>query len=574
MGKSQGPLLLRLSIILALGLAVSFVDVLGAALFHGAMPEGSHTVAHARGRRGGGGGFGGRDRFDPTPQRQSFRSKDDDRQPDRTPERQNRESDEDRKRDDQQDDERNNSDGNRGRSRVQDEGKPSTQMPRTVSEMINRMLKPPLGSVPPDLFDVKIGGLTTNEILAVNTGPGLLERARQLGFEVRHTTTLGLLNLSIVRLVAPPGIGAAEARALLERGTHSGHFAFNHVYRPYRPATGDQAETLPPEHSEAEAASTCSGRCYAQRIIKWQPKLQSCALKTRIGFIDASVDLDHPSLVGRNIRVGDFRRDARPAKSSQHGTSTLAVLAGGPGGTVAGLLPNSEYFAADIFFPDEHGEPVADTMALLQAFDWMSAWDVRLVNLSLAGPHDLLMQRAIERMTRNGVVFVAAAGNDGPDGPPLYPAAYKDVIAVSAIAKDLRSYHRANRGNYIDVSAPGVAIWTAVPGGEGYQSGTSFAVPFVTAIIATVSKQVAGGDKNALLSALDYKDLGPAGRDPIFGRGLILAPRRCAPGGGPPLVAIKPRPPAHAGWTLETAVADRTSSGIGPTGALDHKSQR
>jgi hypothetical protein len=558
-----------LSIILGLALTVSLVDVFGAALIRVAMPEDSHTIAQARGRRGGGGS-----RFDSYQDRDSSRSRDDDRQQARNSDRDNRDQDNDRKRDDdRKDDDRGNRDGDRGRGKAQDDAK-QPAAPRTVAEVIDRVIKPSLGSVPPDLFDITFGGLTTNEILAVNSGPGLLERARQLGFEVRQSTTLGLLNLSIVRLVAPPGMGAAEARARLERGTGGNHLAFNHVYRPYRPATGDHAEAIPPEHSEAESANTCSGRCYAQRVIKWQAKLQSCALRTRIGFIDGSVDLHHPTLADRKIRVGDFRRDTRPAKSSQHGTSTLAVLAGGPGGTVPGLLPDSEYFAADIFFPDENGEPVADTMALLRALEWMSGFDVRLINLSLAGPHDALMQQAIEKMTRNGVVFVAAAGNDGPDGPPLYPAAYKDVIAVSAVAKDLRNYHRANRGNYVDVSAPGVAIWTAVPGGEGYLSGTSFAVPFVTAVIATLAGQMAARDKQTLLAALDYKDLGPPGRDPIFGRGLILAPRRCAPGGGPPVASVKSRPSPQKGWTLEVTSAESASPGISSTGALGYTNRR
>ena len=581
--RLQTFILIRLSTAIAFGLSIAVTDILLLAFQSDARLADSPFAAQARGRKGSGGGYGGgRGGFDSSPSRDSFRSNDD-RSPQFQPpqQQQQRNSDrDDRKRDDDDDDNGDKDNNNAGNSRLRRDAKtiakPSLAAPRTVAEVIDRMLKPPLGSVPSDLFDIRIGGLATNEVLAVNPGPSLLESARQMGFGVQHKTTLGLLNLSIVRLTAPPGMGADQARSLLERGTRNGHFAFNHVYRPYRPATGDRVEALPPDQSEGEVTDTCAGRCYAHRVIQWQAKLQSCALKTRIGFIDAAVDLQHPSLSGRNIHVGDFRRSPQPSKASQHGTSTLAVLAGGPGGTVAGLLPNSEYFAADIFFPDEQGEPVADTIALLQALEWMSAWDVRLVNLSLAGPHDPLMQQAIAKMARKGIVFIAAAGNDGPDGPPLYPAAYHDVIAVSAVAKDLRSYHRGNRGSYIDVAAPGVAIWTAVPGGEGFLSGTSFAVPFVTAIIATVTSQVAARDKRSLLASLRYKDLGPPGRDPIFGRGLVLAPLRCSPARNAPAPAIASHTaPVRTGWSASATPtgSDAMRPALRATGAITSPSR-
>ncbi len=602
MGRCRGGLdILRLSIVVCLGLTLNIAEVFTTALLSSAVFEDSPSAAQARGKRGGGGGgsdgwggdsgggkgsSGGRDRFDGGSDRDSFRSRDDDRQQQtRNSDKDDRDQQSKRRRDDDDDDDRDSpksaqgsSTGTDGTNKSKGGSKQPWTAPKTVSEMLGRMVVKsgsPLGSVSSDLFDLQIGGLSTNEILAVNSGPGLLEQAQQLGFGVEQKTTLGLLGFSIVKLIAPHGMGAGEARALLERRTRGAHFAFNHVYRPYRPATGDHAEALPPEPSDADGANACSGRCYAQRVIKWQSNLQSCALKTRIGFIDASVDVHHPALAGRKIQIGDFRRTPKPTKISQHGTSTLAVLAGGPGGTVAGLLPESEYFAADIFFPDEQGEPVADTMALLLALDWMSAWGVRLVNLSLAGPHDPLMQQAIASMAHKGVVFIAAAGNDGPDGPPLYPAAYKDVIAVSAVAKDLRSYHRGNRGNYIDVSAPGVAIWTAVPGGEGFLSGTSFAVPFVTAIIATISGQITARDKNSLLAALEYKDLGPPGRDAIFGRGLVLAPRRCKPARDAPQIATAKAPAAiRTGWSPETTAAQTSEPGFAFTATLGDRNRR
>jgi subtilisin family serine protease len=68
-------------------------------------------------------------------------------------------------------------------------------------------------------------------------------------------------------------------------------------------------------------------------------------------------------------------------------------------------------------------------------------------------------------------------GNGGKEAP-AYPAAHPDVIAVTAIDADARIYKKANRGEYIDLAAPGVDVWAAKAGGGGsYRSGTSFAVP-------------------------------------------------------------------------------------------------
>ena len=114
--------------------------------------------------------------------------------------------------------------------------------------------------------------------------------------------------------------------------------------------------------------------------------------------------------------------------------------------------------------------------------------------------------------TRKGVVFVAAAGNGGPDAPAGYPAAYDEVIAVTAVDRKGGNYDHANRGTYIDVAAPGVQIWTALPDGEeGLLSGTSFAAPFVTAV-AAVAYQDTGLERAA-----------KAGRGPLDPKGVMLA---------------------------------------------------
>ena len=111
---------------------------------------------------------------------------------------------------------------------------------------------------------------------------------------------------------------------------------------------------------------------------------------------------------------------------------------------------------------------------------------------------------------------------------PAYPAAYKRVFAVTALNEKKLVYSPANQGKYIDFAAPGVKIWTAVPGGGRFQSGTSMASPFIVVMIA---QERAKGGKSA--GALRKKlkgaavDLGKKGKDKIFGFGLVTQEHKC-----------------------------------------------
>ncbi|MGE0024908.1 MAG: S8 family serine peptidase, partial [Hyphomicrobium sp.] len=149
--------------------------------------------------------------------------------------------------------------------------------------------------------------------------------------------------------------------------------------------------------------------------------------------------------------------------------------------------------------------------------------------LSFAGPSDPAIARTIERMSLKGIIFVAAAGNMGPAAPPSYPGAYPHVIAVTAVNRAGENYRAASRGDYIDLAAPGVDILTALPSGkQGLRTGTSFAVPFVTAILATrAASDIVDGTEDMLLERFSTRDLGQPGRDLIYGAGLVLAPQQC-----------------------------------------------
>ncbi len=129
---------------------------------------------------------------------------------------------------------------------------------------------------------------------------------------------------------------------------------------------------------------------------------------------------------------------------------------------------------------------------------------------------DKLVQAAIQK----GIIVVASAGNGGPGAQPAYPAALPGVIAVTAVDKGESMFSRANRGDYIDLAAPGVGILTTAPRGAFHvSSGTSLATAHVTGVIALLKSLNPGFNPESLNHTAT--DLGNPGRDSDYGYGLI-----------------------------------------------------
>ncbi len=159
----------------------------------------------------------------------------------------------------------------------------------------------------------------------------------------------------------------------------------------------------------------------------------------------------------------------------------------------------------------------------------MAKEKITVVNLSIAGTDNKVVRVAFGKARKKGLVMVAAAGNWGSGSKPAYPAAYKQVVAVTAFNDRKLIYSRANTGKYIDFAAPGVRVWTAIPGGGRFQSGTSFASPYIAVLMALeVAK---GGRKNmdSLRGILrkNIIDMGVPGKDQIFGWGFVHKAAKC-----------------------------------------------
>lgn len=369
-----------------------------------------------------------------------------------------------------------------------------------------------------------------NEIIASGLPETVISQLAEEGYTIAERQSLGLLGTApateIVRLVVPRGTGLEAARQRVTSLAPVAAVDFNHYYRP----------------EQKEAAADCGGQSCAlvREIIGWPDDpaglVQRCGSLPKIGLIDTAINPDHPSLGDARLEVVRITDDAVPQSGRQHGTAVAALLVGAAGSRAPGLLPSSEVIAVDAFRRLGGSADVASTFDLVRALDMLAGREVRVINLSLAGPDNALLKRTVDAMIGRGAILVAAVGNAGPRAKPLYPAGYDGVIAVTAVDRGRNPYRRANQGEHVDIAAPGVNVWTAASiNGARPKSGTSFAAPFVSAAAAVLLAERPDLTPVQMAEALSglAQDIGSPGKDQVFGWGLLDAQRLCTAGPSP-----------------------------------------
>jgi len=340
-----------------------------------------------------------------------------------------------------------------------------------------------------------------NELLVADPPRGFAVEAQQMGFSVIEVVRLEQLGMDVVRLSIPGGSAVPDARQqLLAR--FPGLLVDSHpLYQTQ--AMDDHRSRL------------------ARPIAGWPSTSATCGTGIRLGQIDTPVDTSHPSLHGQRVEFRSFHNAGRRPGPADHGTAIASMLVGRP--AWGGLLPGAELMAANMFEVNEAGQVIGSGLGLLKAVDWMAEKQVQAVNLSVAGGDNRVVRQAFDSARDKGLVMVAAAGNWGSDARPAYPAAYPEVIAVTALDRDNNPYVKANRGPYIDFAARGVQIYTAVPRGGRLMSGTSFATPYLVVLLAVQIEAGAPKSPARLAEMLSRQaiDLGEPGRDDVFGWGLV-----------------------------------------------------
>ncbi|QDL93604.1 peptidase S8 [Paroceanicella profunda] len=340
------------------------------------------------------------------------------------------------------------------------------------------------------------------EILALTSTPQAAEALRAgagaEGFVFREQRALPALELWMLRFEFPLPLDGPGAIAALERIETSATAGVNHAY-------------------SLAAGPVGSRFAYADALVGWPGG--GCVSQGPIGMLDTGVDVTAPGVAGARVVSESFARGA-PAPEG-HGTDVASLLVDPV------RLGGVTLYSAGVVGQSASGARVASVDSILEGLDWLGSQGVRLVNVSLAGPYNKLLDRAVDRANAHGMTIVAAVGNDGAEGAPRYPAALHNVLAVTAVDARRAIYRNAVQGDFVDVAAPGVNV--LLPGGDTrFASGTSIAVPFVTAWLAS-DPELYSADVATIRAALadSTMDLGAPGPDPVFGAGLLQAGSGC-----------------------------------------------
>ncbi len=420
--------------------------------------------------------------------------------------------------DDGGDDDDSADDGGSGANAASDGDGNASQVPRTVRRQVVSPRRAAAAPVLPEFLP---------EIVALGLAVDDLTILLDEGFELVEVRTLAGIDANLIRMTPPAGQPLTVARDRVRLLPSGGDADFNHLYR----ANEDPLPVAAPAAGERDCNHA---NCAAHSLVGWPDKDArdtSCAAPLpEIGIIDTGVNDQHDLLATGRIAVARLTSDPLDASGQVHGTAVVSVFAGAIGGRIEGLLPEAGLRVADVF-SGRDGDESADAFSLIRGLDVMATNQIRLVNLSLSGPDNATLANVVaELVTDRGMVLVAAVGNGGADRTVAFPAAYPGVIAVTATDRRGRIYGSAQRGDAVDLAAPGVGLLLATSvSGAKEKTGTSFAAPFVTAAAAMIlaEKPDASVEMVFNLLALAAKDLGEAGRDPIFGVGLMQASALC-----------------------------------------------
>jgi hypothetical protein len=188
-----------------------------------------------------------------------------------------------------------------------------------------------------------------------------------------------------------------------------------------------------------------------------------------------------------------------------HGTQMTLIAAGAvnPMGAGAKAPAGSPVVAIRAF--DDNG--FTSTYTLIRGIDHAIEKGARVLSLSWGSdaPSSLL-ESATRYAASKGLVIVAAAGN-APTGKPVYPAAFGHVIGVGAMTPDGGTWDQSNFGEFVAVSAPGLAdLPVGYNGDPGVYAGTSIATAYTARRVAAILNQNPDADRETILKLLNQED--------------------------------------------------------------------
>lgn len=325
--------------------------------------------------------------------------------------------------------------------------------------------------------------------------------------EIRDSFFSPVLCATLARVAGPPGATLEQLVAVVPEGSA---LVRNDVYASasteIRPVATAEVPTRPDPYASLQYSLAVTDVRAVRHL--------STGAGVKVALLDSAPDSAHLDLSAARIQpiAGE-----EPPPVGVHGTLMAGVINAieGNGFGIIGLAPDAELIPIPICKPKGAAGGQCTIYDLLRGLD--RAWDAgaSIVNLSLSGPPNILLERGVARLEELGAVVVAAAGNDGSTRE-RYPAAYPSVIGVGAIDREGRLFEASNRGPWVELGAPGVDVLSTVPDSAfAFGNGTSLAAAHVTGVLSILTS-VTGDPKLARGELFRAAHAGRAQRTPAL----------------------------------------------------------
>ena len=270
----------------------------------------------------------------------------------------------------------------------------------------------------------------------------------------------------------------------------------------------------------------------------------------KVAIIDTGIDYSHPDLddnFNSELLGYDFAdNDNNPMDYDGHGTHCAGIVAAEDNEIgVIGVAPDADLYALKVF-TDAGSGSYSDVVS---ALEWSIDNGMDVISMSIGSKGDPGIEPWIDAAYGAGIILIGSAGNEGnPAGRGdnvIYPAKYKNVTAVAATDISDERARWSSTGPDVELSAPGVSIYSTYPGGYKYMSGTSMACPHVAGTAALViASGITDSNGDGMINdevrarlQKTAEDLGAAGFDTKYGYGLVDAEKAALPTGNQPPVA-------------------------------------
>jgi serine protease len=247
----------------------------------------------------------------------------------------------------------------------------------------------------------------------------------------------------------------------------------------------------------------------------------------KICIIDTGFEATHEDLSGPGINVDGYNGNL-PWNQDGHGhgthvAGTIAAVSNSYG--VVGVTPGTvQLYIVRVFGNDGKWTYSSD---LIDAANRCASAEANIISMSLGGVGFSETEQAkFDELNAQGILSIAAAGNNGFTSSYFYPASYSSVMSVAAVDSSKTHAEFSNRNIQVDISAPGVGVLSTVSdSGYAYLDGTSMAAPHVSGVAALVWSAIPNLTNTEVRDALiaTAEDLGTPGRDDMYGAGLVQA---------------------------------------------------